>query len=141
MEQDTLERCFISHRLCPDLKTPSTALILEKDSYSSIQLAPALVNGSDSKNFSYTGTETDSQAGVVVSRIEDILENMVDCISGEKKKLVIRLKSRSRHRSQAPNSVRQATNDAPARETRAVTFPGKTPQEAWKFSKDRTMRL
>jgi hypothetical protein len=54
--------------------------------------------------------------GAVLAKVEDMLENMADCLLGEKKELVINLKTRS------------------GASATAVKFPGKTPKEAWKFS-------
>lgn len=61
--------------------------------------------------------------GAVLSKIEDMLEGMVDCLLGEKTELVINLKSRA-NRNKDPMKVKAS----------AIKFPGKTPKEAWKFS-------
>jgi hypothetical protein len=119
--------------------SPLSVLIPENYSYSAIQALPALALGPDSKISPYARSEADLQAGAVVAKIEDILEEMVDCISGEKKELVIHLKSRPKHRSQRINSVLQVLKDSTNTEARAVRFPGRTAQEAWKFSKDQVI--
>jgi hypothetical protein len=140
MDQDNLEHSSLSPGPFSGLKiannndyvllphSPSMGLILEKSSFSSIKVTPAHDSSS-----SHPRSETGSQAGCVVSKIEDILENMIDCISGEKKELVIHLKPRFK---QVPSSVHQAMRHIPNTKSRTVRFPGKTLQEAWKFSKD-----
>lgn len=71
-----------------------------------------------------------SQAGAVISKIEDVFESIADCVLEEKKEMVIRLKMRKRSGSKAPTAGESFEND----QTRAVKFPSKNPQEAWKFS-------
>ena len=76
----------------------------------------------------------DNLAGAVISQIEDILEQVVDCIINKKTELVIHLKSRRRSSKRIPEINCTSSNDLIDRETRAIRFPGRTPQEGWKFS-------
>jgi meiotic recombination protein SPO11 len=74
-----------------------------------------------------------NQAGAVISKIEDIFESIADSILDEKKEMVIRLKMRKKSgsRTRTDGDIENLGKD----ETRAVKFPSKNPQEAWKFSK------
>lgn len=80
----------------------------------------------------YSATST--QAGAIISKIEDIFESIVDSVLEEKKELVIRLKTRKRPRAKLSMAAK-GTDSPTNEETRAVRFPSKNPQEAWKFSK------
>lgn len=71
--------------------------------------------------------------GAVINKIEDIFEAMTDCILGEKKELSIRLKTRDK--SNVPSNDANSSKKKTKSESRIVTFPSKSPQEAWKFSK------
>jgi hypothetical protein len=71
--------------------------------------------------------------GAVISRIEDIFEAMADCILNEAKELVIQLKTRDRKKQNS--GVAEPTKRRKKTETRTITFPSKSPQEAWKFSR------
>jgi meiotic recombination protein SPO11 len=71
--------------------------------------------------------------GAVISKIEDIFEAMTDCILGEKKELTIQLKTRSKTKSKIDDS--QLAKKKTKSETKIITFPSKSPQEAWKFSR------
>ena len=76
----------------------------------------------------------DSPAGSVISQIEDILEQVIDCIINKKKELVIRLKSRRRSHKEILEIDSSAVDDNTDVETRTIRFPGGTPREAWRFS-------
>lgn len=86
--------------------------------------------------------ERTNHAGVVISKIEDIFESIADCMLGEKKELSIQLKSR-RGRAEITRENQdedQASDETAAKKKRlkdpfrSITFPSKSPQEAWKFS-------
>jgi hypothetical protein len=74
------------------------------------------------------------QSGDIISKIEDILHHMVDCIADEKKELVLRLKPRIKAGNEALDEASGAIKCSTTMEARAIRFPGKTAQEAWKFS-------
>lgn len=76
-----------------------------------------------------------SQPGAVISKIEDIFESLVDCILDEKKELVIRLKCRAKLGPQVLHSGSGTVKSTPTTKERTISFPSKTPQEAWKFSR------
>ncbi|RDL38681.1 uncharacterized protein BP5553_03021 [Venustampulla echinocandica] len=83
---------------------------------------------------SKSAADSCNQPGAVISRIEDVFEAMTDCIIGEKNELVIQLKSRSRTKPQADDSGATAAKKQSNLELRAITFPSRSPQEAWKFT-------
>ena len=76
-----------------------------------------------------------SQAGAVISKIEDIFESIAGCILDEKKKVVIKLKTRARQSAKVRDSTTGAIKSLPDDATTTVKFPSKSPKEAWKFSK------
>jgi hypothetical protein len=78
--------------------------------------------------------KVNAQAGSVISKIEDILEQVLDCVIDEKKELVLCLKPRVRSGRKFPNTGSGAIKICSAKEARTVRFPGRTAQEAWKFS-------
>lgn len=76
-----------------------------------------------------------SQAGEVITKIEDIFESLLDCIIDEKKCLVLHIKSRAKNGRQALHAATRAIRNTGTVETKEITFPGKTQKEAWKFGK------
>jgi len=74
------------------------------------------------------------QSGSVISKIEDILQQMVDCIIDEKKELVLHLRARVRSGNEVLDAANGAIKSSAMMEARAIRFPGRTAQEAWKFS-------
>jgi meiotic recombination protein SPO11 len=76
-----------------------------------------------------------NQAGAVINKIEDIFESITDCILDEGKELVIPLKSRPKNKTIANKDDPARVNRRPMPETRNITFPSRSPQEAWKFSR------
>ncbi|KAF2084646.1 DNA topoisomerase IV, alpha subunit [Saccharata proteae CBS 121410] len=70
----------------------------------------------------------DQRKDLVVSKIETMLESMVDVLLEKEGELTITLRTRP---SARPTSVPSATNTTP---TRDICFPGKTPEEAWRFT-------
>jgi hypothetical protein len=74
------------------------------------------------------------QSGRVISKIEDILQQMVDCIIDEKKELVLYLRPRVRSGNEVLDAARGAIKSSATMEARTIRFPGRTAQEAWKFS-------
>jgi hypothetical protein len=75
-----------------------------------------------------------TQSGSVISKIEDILQQMVDCIIDERKELVLHLKSRTGSGVVFLDAASGAIKSSATMEARPIRFPGKTAQEAWKFS-------
>ena len=75
-----------------------------------------------------------NQAGAVITKIEDIFESMASCILQEGKELVIPLKSRPRKQKTANEAGSPRNYRQPKTETKNITFPSKSPKEAWKFS-------
>ncbi|PQE23868.1 meiotic recombination spo11 protein [Rutstroemia sp. NJR-2017a BBW] len=65
------------------------------------------------------------QTGLAITRIEELIEAMADCILGKRNKLTIKLKSRS---SRGANPTVDSKQN-----TRSVNFPSTSPREAWKF--------
>jgi hypothetical protein len=76
-----------------------------------------------------------SQAGAVISKIEDIFESIVDDLANGAGNLSIPYRSRTA----TARSRRQPGDDQPAnagaRADGVVTFPGRTPHEAKKFGR------
>lgn len=79
--------------------------------------------------------QVNTQSGRVISKIEDILEQLVDCIIHEKKELVLHFKSRIRSGSEVLDVDSGVIKSSATMEARTIRFPGRTAQEAWKFSK------
>ncbi|TVY82608.1 Meiotic recombination protein rec12 [Lachnellula suecica] len=78
-----------------------------------------------------SNTVNRNSPGAVISKIEDIFEAMTDCLLGERKELVIQLKTgrrKQKSKSDADNTKRTRSG------IRTVTFPNKSPHEAWKFT-------
>jgi len=80
-------------------------------------------------------TSNHTQRGVAITKIEDIFESIADCILDEGKELVIPLKSRPKKKTVANKNGSTKVNIAASNEPRKITFPSKSPKEAWKFSK------
>ncbi|KFY24316.1 hypothetical protein V493_05317 [Pseudogymnoascus sp. VKM F-4281 (FW-2241)] len=74
------------------------------------------------------------QAGAVIAKIEDIFESLLDCITNEKKCLVLHIKSRGKNGRQTLDAATGAIRNTANVETKEITFPGKTQKEAWKFA-------
>lgn len=74
------------------------------------------------------------QSGSIISKIEDILQQMVDCIIDEKKELVLHLKPRIRSGTEVLDAASGAIKSSATTKARTIRFPGRTAQEAWKFS-------
>ncbi|PMD37215.1 DNA topoisomerase IV, alpha subunit [Hyaloscypha variabilis F] len=75
-----------------------------------------------------------TQRGVVITKIEDIFESIADCILDEGKELVIPLKTRPRNITVANKDDPTKINSSASAESRKITFPSKSPREAWKFT-------
>lgn len=73
------------------------------------------------------------QSGSVISKIEDILQQTVDCIIDEKE-LVLHLRPRVRSGNEVLDAANGAVKSSATMEARTIRFPGRTAQEAWKFS-------
>ncbi len=76
-----------------------------------------------------------NQTGAVITKIERIFESITDCILEEKKEISIELKTRPRSKEKLDSNQSGSLRGKRKPEVRAVTFPSKSPQEAWKFSK------
>ena len=72
-----------------------------------------------------------NQAGDVITKLEDIFESLADCLLDEKKELTIRLKPRARRTA---NEDSRSSSQGRRAGERSITFPSKSPQEAWRFS-------
>lgn len=96
-------------------------------------LLPKLTSSTLTQDPNVRHGQHNPQAGLVIAKIEDILELMVDCLLQEKNELVIELKSNRRKRAEGdslrPNTLRRSSSG-----TTLVRFPGKNEREAWKFS-------
>lgn len=73
------------------------------------------------------------RSGDIISKIEDILQHVVDCIIDEKKELVLHLKPRMRPGNEVLDAASGVIKYSTIMEVRTVRFPGKTTREAWKF--------
>ncbi|RKF78682.1 Meiotic recombination protein SPO11 [Golovinomyces cichoracearum] len=71
-----------------------------------------------------------SQAGLVITKIEHIFETIADCILEKKKELVIQLKTKSK--AKETNEILNI--GIPEEKIRNVTFPSRKPREAWRFA-------
>ncbi|RKF78001.1 Meiotic recombination protein SPO11 [Golovinomyces cichoracearum] len=71
-----------------------------------------------------------SQAGLVITKIEHIFETIADCILEKKKELVIQLKTKSK----AKETNENLNIEIPEEKIRNVTFPSRKPREAWRFA-------
>src|SRR5580658_7712071 len=67
-----------------------------------------------------------TQSGSVISKIEDILQQMVDCIIDEKKELVLHLRSRTRSGNEILDVASGATKNSATMKARTIRFPGRT---------------
>jgi meiotic recombination protein SPO11 len=79
------------------------------------------------------GNPDHRQKRAVITKIEDIFESIVDSILDEEKQLVILLKSRVKTKIANTDGSTQL-NSSSNSETKNISFPSKSPQEAWKFS-------
>ncbi|KAI9863699.1 MAG: hypothetical protein M1813_003722 [Trichoglossum hirsutum] len=70
----------------------------------------------------------------VIAKVEAIIESIVDAILEDKKKLVITLRSRGRVTDQGFDHESRSIRPAARRQTRQISFPGRTPREARKFA-------
>jgi hypothetical protein len=89
----------------------------------------------DFVSLSSLSLKVNTQSGRVISKIEDILQQVVDCILDEKKELVLHLKPRIRSGNEALDAHTGAIKTSSKTEARTIKFPGRTAQEAWKFSR------
>ncbi len=71
--------------------------------------------------------------GAVISKIENIFEEITDCILDEKKELIIRLKIRTKSQPGTDEPTSRGKGKSPKTGFRNITYPNKNPQEAWKF--------
>jgi meiotic recombination protein SPO11 len=95
----------------------------------------ALANG-ESNNRDIAAIPVDrNQAGAVITKIEDIFESIADCILDDGKELMIPLKSRTRNKNTANQDDSTKANRSLNSEARSITFPNRSPQEAWKFGR------
>ncbi|TQS34981.1 hypothetical protein Golomagni_04612 [Golovinomyces magnicellulatus] len=78
----------------------------------------------------HTVGQPQSQAGVVITKIEHIFETIADCIIEKKKELVIQLKIKSK--AKETNEILNI--GIPEKKIRNITFPSRKPREAWKFA-------
>lgn len=81
------------------------------------------------------------QAGHVISKIEDILESIINCLIEGQSQLVIPLKKRPKPYKEPTIRDMSQIRNRPGTETTTISFPGKTQHEAWKFSMWRLLGL
>lgn len=74
-----------------------------------------------------------NHAGAVITKIEDIFESITDCILHEGNELVIPLNSRPKKQTTVNEDHPPKNDRRPRSYTRNLTFPSKSPKEAWKF--------
>jgi len=102
---------------------------MEPDTPLSTGRAPGLINTSTTTTARRVARSPKSRA---IDAIEGVFENIVDSLTDNDTKLTILLKRRD------PSAfLRRASNadaDADAVIEKEITFPGRTPQEAWRFS-------
>ena len=94
---------------------------------------PALEDGDSNELNDWTPDP--NQRVLVITKIEDIFESIADCILDEGKELVIPLKSRPRNKIVANKDDPTKISSSTSADSRKITFPSKSPREAWKFSK------
>ncbi|KAN0099842.1 DNA topoisomerase IV, alpha subunit [Hyaloscypha variabilis] len=93
---------------------------------------PALEDGDSNELNDWTPDP--NQRVLVITKIEDIFESIADCILDEGKELVIPLKSRPRNKIVANKDDPTKINSSTSADSRKITFPSKSPREAWKFT-------
>lgn len=64
-------------------------------------------------------------------KIENIFESIVECVMGDKKELVIQLKTRSKKTKDSEEDVNMELWRKS--DIRRIKFPSKCPREAWRF--------
>ncbi|CZR56625.1 related to MEIOTIC RECOMBINATION PROTEIN REC12 [Phialocephala subalpina] len=72
-----------------------------------------------------------NRAGAVILKIENIFESIVECVMGDKKELVIQLKTRSKKAKDSEEDVNMELGRKS--DIRRIKFPSKGPREAWRF--------
>lgn len=76
-------------------------------------------------------TPNNSQSpGLVIGKIEDIFESIVDCMLNSNHEIAIPLRIRSQQTRTPDDMVMLPQSNA---KIRHVVFPSKNPREAWKF--------
>ncbi|KAG0646636.1 Meiotic recombination SPO11 [Hyphodiscus hymeniophilus] len=75
-----------------------------------------------------------SQAGAVVSKIEDIFEKVAQCILDEEKEVSIKIKTRGKQSAIDYDANTGIITSKSTDEMKTVQFPSKSPKEAWKFT-------
>jgi hypothetical protein len=80
----------------------------------------------------YPQSASSNQVGIVIAKIENIFESIIDNILTKKNVLTVQLRVRKKSKI-CSTTDRQA--DATEQATRTLSFPNKNPKEAWKFSK------
>jgi meiotic recombination protein SPO11 len=133
------------------LREPQEAQHGRKDnsllSYSSSRLIqrqldpPCLTTHVQHIDISQPSQKTNSQAGAIIAKLEDIFESLLDCIIDEKKGLVLHLKSRGKSIQQTLDPATGTIRNIGTAEAKEIGFPGKTQREAWKFGKQAMLRL
>lgn len=82
---------------------------------------------------------TDPQQIVALDKIEAIFENIVDSLANSDKQLLIQLKRKDNtallRRSAASPRISASPSSSFVIEKR-ICFPGRTPQDAWRFSQE-----
>lgn len=108
----------------------------EQDYHESIsdRIVPSVALPTPAHTYAPSSVISNPNAGLVISKIEDIIEKMLDCLIDDHKEIFIELKA---NRGRKPHTA-HVLSDPPQHHSRSMTrlrFPAKTPQEAWKFSR------
>ena len=126
----------------PEVGVEASSLLPSVSSTQSSSLAPEASSQTSSISSASQPFNSSNRSGAIISKIEDTLESIFDALQSGDKELSIPLRTRRSARRSQPQSqsnsqdVDASTSTAnTSRTSRAVvTFPGKTAQEAEKFS-------
>ncbi|KAF2198536.1 DNA topoisomerase IV, alpha subunit [Delitschia confertaspora ATCC 74209] len=88
----------------------------------------------ETKDKSSASGQTTRNHDGVIDRIESILTDVVDALIEDRDQLSITLRTRSGTSGRKFDAANGIVPTASAFKTRKITFPGNTPQEAWRFT-------
>jgi meiotic recombination protein SPO11 len=97
------------------------------------RLTNAINHFSQDDSFHAAAKSDPNQAGAVVAKIEDIFESIAHAILKQEKQMVIKLKVRKKTGKQPFGALSSDLQNAADDDMRAIKFPSRNPQEAWKF--------
>lgn len=81
---------------------------------------------------------TSFDSGSVLKKIENVFESVKNDLFNDKDDLSITLKLRTSRAKSDLMLQKSRTHKAPTARSKRLCFPGKTEEEAWRFSKDVT---